>query len=96
MSSTYGSLQKAADAKAFASTRFGKHYIERLKMLRDVATDESRDPKQPSDYAAKMAVKAGAYAKEIDYFHIAQTIDGSKAIKAKLKKKQKEVADKKV
>ncbi len=85
MRSDYDSLEKAADAQAFARTRFGKHYVARLTQLRDDALKVSMDISYTDSFRAHKATQAAVYEQEITYFQIAQTIQENKGILQKVR-----------
>ena len=95
MPDEYTTLQKAQDAREFAESRFGKHYIARLKSLRADALTAAQDISYTDSFRAHKATQASVLSQEIEYFRIAQVIQKNPSMMAKLKERivRKEVGD---
>lgn len=96
--SDYTGEQITRDAVAFAESRFGKHYLRRLKSARQRALEEAEDLTFTDSYRANRASQAAAVRAEIDYFATAKKIKNDpklmrKLIEAARNRKQKEEPD---
>lgn len=85
----------AADAKAFADSRFGMHYLDRLNKAHARCMETVMDLDCSDSYRANMASKASAIRAEIEYFEIAQNIATNPTIleRLRLKAERKKAPD---
>jgi len=85
----YPSLDIAQDAIAFARSKFGQHYLMRLKKKQakyiEIVTDDSYTDSYRNSAGSKLSVVRS----EIDYFRTAQTIVSTPSLLEKLKAKAK-------
>lgn len=91
----YNALELSQDAVKFAGSRFGKHYLSRLKKLREGHLAHAMDMALTDSYRANSASKASAVDAEIEFFQIAQTIQNTPSLLKRLRDKlmPKEVKD---
>jgi len=94
----YTSEEKNRDAVAFLKTRFGKHYVARIKRLYKEALNISYDIENyRKDYREYCATRAKCLKKEIDYFELHKKIAKDPNIVARMiesarkRRKQKEI-----
>lgn len=96
--SEYDPIQKAQDATVFAKSRFGRHYVDRLAMVRDSHYKKARSlQREGADVwriAAEIA-RADETDSEIEYFAQAQKIATEPKLMDRIRKnlKRKEKAD---
>lgn len=94
--SDYTAIEKAQDATAFASSRFGKHYIQRLGDVRDNhyrrARTLQRDGSTLAAVAAEIA-RADEIDGEINYFIQAQEISQNPTLIERIRKNLKRKED---
>lgn len=94
----YDPIAKAQDATAFAESRFGKHYLERLESVRDghyrSARTLQRDGADLALIAAEIA-RADETDGEIAYFAQAKEISTNPTLMERIRKnlRKKENAD---
>lgn len=85
----YDALTLSEDAQRFARSRFGRHYIKRLKKLRESHLDAAMSMEYTDSFRANSASKAAAIGAEIEFFKIAQTIQSTPSLRQKLVEKMK-------
>ena len=89
MLSKYDPTELAKDATAFASSNFGKHYLERLASTRERHLKDAMNSNYNDSFRAHAATKAAAVQDEIDYFDTAKKIRNSPDLIARLTSKFK-------
>ena len=83
----YEPIEISADATEFANSRFGNHYLARLKSSKKRHLDAAMNITFTDSYRAHRASKAAALTSEIEYFKIAQTIQETPSLLNRLRKK---------
>lgn len=84
MPSDYRTVDIARDAAAFANSRFGKHYLKRLKKSHARALRVTLDKSYSDSYRANSASEAAVYASELEYFEIAHSIASNPSLVRRL------------
>lgn len=64
----------ASDATAFAESRFGKHYLQRLTEAKERALRAAMNVELTDSQRAHAGTEAAVYEAEFGYFQTAQTI----------------------
>lgn len=95
MASKYNPIDLANDASQFAVSRFGQHYLDRLRTAKERELKKAMDSSFNDSYRAHAATKASAVQDELDYFDIAKGFKNSpeliKRLSDKLKGKDKPI-----
>lgn len=80
--SEYDPIQLTADAVKFANSRFGRHYLARLKAAKTRYLADAMNDTLTDSARAHAGTKAATVALEIDYFTTAKTVqDDSNLLK---------------
>lgn len=87
MQSNYSPVDLASDASNFATSRFGKHYLERLEQIKERELRVAMDTRYSESFRAHAATKAAAVTDELDYFQTAQTIRNKPELLSRLSAK---------
>ena len=88
--SRYDSASVAQDAAAFMSSRFGQHYLARLKKLKTKALDDAMNSKLKDSYRLHQSTRADVYDRELAYFATASSITSNPDLMTRLKKSVKQ------
>lgn len=84
MSSEYGTVEIVHDATTFAASRFGQHYLDRLKDKKADALNVAMDMSFNDSFRAHSATVAKSVQDELDYFDGLQRIKNKPATMKKL------------
>lgn len=80
MDSKYGTSDIVNDATSFASSRFGKHYLERLASKKGDALNAAMNMDFTDSYRAHSATVAKSVQDELDYFEAVQRIKNNPSL----------------
>ncbi|PPG91550.1 MULTISPECIES: hypothetical protein [unclassified Rathayibacter] len=83
--SEYSGLDLATDATAFASSRFGQHYLARLEASRKRHIEIAMNTELNDSYRAHAATKAATVQSEIDYFTTSRNVLADPTLLERLK-----------
>lgn len=72
--SDYTSEQITLDAVAFSESRFGRHYITRLRKAQQRAREDAENLELTDSYRANRSSQAAAVQAELGYFETAKTV----------------------
>ena len=87
------SLALAHEAVTFSRSEFGKHYLARLRMIRDDYRKKAEDIRATESESRAFSLKASAYEDEIGYFKTATEIVSNPSIVKRLTDKLKKQGD---
>jgi hypothetical protein len=83
----YRSIDIARDATAFASSKFGQHYIKRLVEAGERHRSAAKQLDIPKDLADRHTQRAAVYEGELEYFRIAEDIQRNPTLMNQLQAK---------
>jgi hypothetical protein len=80
MDSKYGTVEIVHDATTFAASRFGQHYLDRLKTKKDDALNAAMNLSYTDSFRSHSATVAKSVQDELDYFDAVQRIKNKPAL----------------
>lgn len=91
---SYDPVQLVYDANEFADSKFGQHYLDRLRDAKQRELDAATDRRRTDSERAHAGTAAATVQAELDYFATARTVEETpsllKRLRAKFKGKEDE------
>ena len=83
----YDTIQLVNDATTFADSKFGQHYLVRLRKALKRHLDAAMDTKLSDSQRAHAATKAATVQSELEYFEIAKSVQETPSLLDRLRRK---------